>query len=322
MVSQLAPLALGDDAEALYRRVLRTPPAPLSVHASRLAWTRARAASALTALVEQGLCHLDDDGTVEVEDPRTALERLITRAERTLEEQRTALERSRTLIPSYVADRRVGLSSPQTALLPWESVPAATSANVVELLWRSTTGPCLTVTTTADVGPGIDPDIAEMMLQESRRVDREQRTIYMADRVGEPVFDAHMRLWAKTGEEQRVLAGPLNEFVVFGGSVVMAQEHWGDPASDYVVIRDAMLVTVFAELFERLWAIAIPATPESDDEVAVLKLLARGMKDEAIARHLGIGVRTARRRVAGLLDRYGVETRFQLGVEVARRGLL
>jgi DNA-binding NarL/FixJ family response regulator len=43
-----------------------------------------------------------------------------------------------------------------------------------------------------------------------------------------------------------------------------------------------------------------------------------GVKDEGIARYLGIGVRTVRRRVAALMDLYNVESRFQLGAAVTR----
>jgi DNA-binding NarL/FixJ family response regulator len=52
----------------------------------------------------------------------------------------------------------------------------------------------------------------------------------------------------------------------------------------------------------------------------VLELLALGAKDEVIARHLGVSLRTARRRVADLFDELGAATRFQAGVEAGRRG--
>jgi DNA-binding NarL/FixJ family response regulator len=54
----------------------------------------------------------------------------------------------------------------------------------------------------------------------------------------------------------------------------------------------------------------------------VLQLLTTGLKDEAIARQLGTSMRTTRRRIASLLATLGVATRFQAGVEAARRGLL
>ena len=47
-----------------------------------------------------------------------------------------------------------------------------------------------------------------------------------------------------------------------------------------------------------------------------------GAKDEQIARTLGLSLRTVRRRVADLMIELGVDTRFQAGVEAARRGWL
>ncbi|MFI6494765.1 hypothetical protein [Streptomyces sp. NPDC050564] len=45
----------------------------------------------------------------------------------------------------------------------------------------------------------------------------------------------------------------------------------------------------------------------------LLHLLTSGLKDEAAARHLGLSLRTVRRRIAALMDRTGANTRFQAG---------
>ena len=45
----------------------------------------------------------------------------------------------------------------------------------------------------------------------------------------------------------------------------------------------------------------------------------QGLKDEAIARLLGISLRTVRRRVASLMDDHQVSTRFQLALRLAER---
>ena len=42
----------------------------------------------------------------------------------------------------------------------------------------------------------------------------------------------------------------------------------------------------------------------------------------AVARNLGLSLRTVRRRIAALMNDLGVDTRFQAGVEAARRGWL
>ena len=54
----------------------------------------------------------------------------------------------------------------------------------------------------------------------------------------------------------------------------------------------------------------------------MLDLLQMGMKDESIARQLGVSLRTVRRRIADLMDDLGASTRFQAGAEAARRDLL
>jgi DNA-binding NarL/FixJ family response regulator len=57
-----------------------------------------------------------------------------------------------------------------------------------------------------------------------------------------------------------------------------------------------------------------------EERKRTLELLALGGKDEAVARHLGVSLRTVRRRVADLLEELGATTRFQAGMEAVRRG--
>lgn len=57
----------------------------------------------------------------------------------------------------------------------------------------------------------------------------------------------------------------------------------------------------------------------TDDRV-VLTHLARGNTDEAVARALGVSVRHLRRRIARLFAQLGATSRFEAGVEAARRG--
>ena len=54
----------------------------------------------------------------------------------------------------------------------------------------------------------------------------------------------------------------------------------------------------------------------------LLRQLAAGAKDEQIARTLGVSLRTVRRRIADLMTELGADSRFQAGVEAARRGWL
>ena len=85
-----------------------------------------------------------------------------------------------------------------------------------------------------------------------------------------------------------------------------------------------MIVQAFIQLFDRTFerALPIPADDESDVDAALLRLLAVGLKDEAIGRYLGCSLRTVRRRIAALMARHGAQTRFQLGAAVAASGLV
>ena len=60
----------------------------------------------------------------------------------------------------------------------------------------------------------------------------------------------------------------------------------------------------------------------TDDDLAVLRLLGRGLTTDAIARELGVSERTLRRRVRLICDRLGVKTPIEAVVWAARNRLI
>lgn len=60
--------------------------------------------------------------------------------------------------------------------------------------------------------------------------------------------------------------------------------------------------------------------PLDGRDVHILSLLSAGRTDAAIARQSGISQRTVERRVRALMNQLGAATRFQAGVQAARRG--
>ena len=103
----------------------------------------------------------------------------------------------------------------------------------------------------------------------------------------------------------------------------MALAAWDDPDAGYAVIRDRLTVKLFTAYFDLAWKRAVPAPSVSgrggSGDPKLVELLELGLKDEAIARYLGVSLRTVRRRVAHLMAVNGVDTRFQLGWALARR---
>lgn len=126
-----------------------------------------------------------------------------------------------------------------------------------------------------------------------------------------------------TGQLQRVSDNVETEFLLLGDEAVITLAGWADPTSPYVFVRHPALVRCFAAWFELMWSVAPEVeVPEGGSDDALIRMLALGAKDEMIARTLHVGLRTVRRRVAALMDQYGVGTRLQLGAALERDGRL
>ena len=147
--------------------------------------------------------------------------------------------------------------------------------------------------------------------------------MYPASALSSPQGQRWMNVWGEVGEDQRILPTTDTEFAVFGDTAVVALAGWDDPARGYAVIRDPLTVKLYTAYFDLAWKQAVPAPTvggrEGSGDPKLVELLELGMKDEAIARYLGVSLRTVRRRVAHLMAVNGVDTRFQLGWALARR---
>lgn len=97
-----------------------------------------------------------------------------------------------------------------------------------------------------------------------------------------------------------------------------------------VLVRSSGLLDTLSSLFEMIWHQAAPLRdPDStaptvvdDQDRRMLLYLNSGVTDDAIARELGVSGRTVARRIGRLQELLGARTRFQLGAQATRRGLL
>jgi len=324
--SHLAVFQISADAEELYRRALRSGPSTLEPFAVELGWSLSLATEALESLIGARLVRETVDGLIVVEHPRPALERLLGDEEARLDTRRRELADARAAIARFTAEHRAAGASrgaPDTKPV-WEIVSSQMAVSMVENTLRSTTGLIRNSVLSLQVGPGLDEEGVRMR-RAALAGGREQRAIYSIAAVEDPAGRRWVRSMADAGEQQRVSASPPSEFTIFGGDVVLAMAEWGSAESDHIVIRNPMLIAAFTTMFDYAWDLAHPMPGARRDIVQdrqLLTLLASGFKDEAIARYLGWGVRTVRRRVAKLMDDLGAETRFQLGAAAQSRGLL
>ncbi|WP_052398098.1 helix-turn-helix transcriptional regulator [Streptomyces sp. NRRL F-5123] len=135
------------------------------------------------------------------------------------------------------------------------------------------------------------------------------------------------------GEEARILPhAPMKIILADDQAGLIPLVATPEVLDSCILVRPSALLDALSALFETLWQQAQPYVPDgllaageadggpTQDELRILSLLAVGLSDDAIARQLGIGLRTVQRRVQALLVRLGAGSRFQAGVLAADRG--
>lgn len=262
--------------------------------------------------------HVEDLG-----DPREILREMLNGELARLEERRTQLAEIGSVLSQLPTLDAAAHPLPESQPA-WEPMSDEMAAPMIQHLAMDTEGLIRNCVVTLEVGPGLDEGTIRSGRDRMRRGLR-RRTLYPLSVVETPAGQRWLRSWGDAGEEQRVLANPPTDFAVFGDKAVMAVVGWGDAESGYVLIRHPMLVAAFTSLFDALFDLALPVPEDggaTDEERRLLGLMALGVKDEAIARYLGWSLRTVRRRVARLMERQGVQTRFQLGACAVRDDLV
>ncbi len=143
--------------------------------------------------------------------------------------------------------------------------------------------------------------------------------------VGAAVVTAEDRLVVETlsraGMEVR-LARALDSWVYADPGVLSALPViWGEhPPTSIMIIRDPAITAVVSAYAELIWAGATPYAEPTPEWADVLRMLALGLSDSAIASAQGTSLRTVQRRVAEAMSHYAVDSRFELGAAWAFDG--
>jgi DNA-binding CsgD family transcriptional regulator len=95
-------------------------------------------------------------------------------------------------------------------------------------------------------------------------------------------------------------------------------------------VRNESVVEFLLDVFNHLWDAATPlerfesgyAEVADDLQQTIAGLMAKGFTDEVLARKLGMSVRTCRRHIAAMMRDLDAVSRFQAGVQAARRSLV
>lgn len=321
--SPLAVLGFTAVDESLYRFLLRNPGLAATSVGESLGLPPADVHDSLDRLAEAGLVELAGQ-EVRVVPPDQGLGRLISDESRRLQGVGEQLESLRRILPSLVVDHLASQSHTNGSI----SVEVREGGDVLDLirgLAASSTGDLMWLRPDQWRLPsvaGIDDWVKELV-----KSGRRSRAIYPARALEEA--PAAVRDRAEAGEHVRVLAEVPSRVAILGRAAALIPERWGVNTGRRLVVREESLVCALTALFESMWdrAVAVPGidglTEEAGrtpDRALLLDQLARGAKDEQIARAMGMSLRTVRRRVAQILDELGVDSRFQAGVEAVRRG--
>ncbi|MZD06608.1 helix-turn-helix transcriptional regulator [Streptomyces sp. SID5785] len=301
-----------------------------ALQSGRLA--RAEAASA-PCLLESALLHPDPDDAdwLRPVPPTAALTRRLQPIEREIQERRAlAVELAETFEPF------MAISS--------QGRPATHSITVLEGFSRINaaievaTAECRSEILTVQPGGGrSEYALTEAMKLGQGVLDRgiTMRTLYQHTARHSQGTLVYAEVMTQGNVEIRTLEELIERLMIFDRTVAFI------PASDdretgrqvALELRHPGLVSYLAKVFEQLWQRAVPiledAAPYSPPidgitgvQRSIARLLVEGHVDEAIARRLGMNVRTCRAHIAKIAAALGSGSRAQLGFLIAQSGIL
>lgn len=129
---------------------------------------------------------------------------------------------------------------------------------------------------------------------------------------------------------------PISAVVCDDDTAILDISRFDPQGAGSVEVRESGPVLAVASLLERMWRLAAPfgpmraaaqrkehgesSAPLDERDQAILGLMSAGASDQAIARNIGVSVRTVERRVRYIMEHLGAATRFHAGAQAVRRG--
>ncbi len=321
--SLLGALGLAPAQERTYEALLRQSGLRLPEVAAALGRSPRALEEDLAPLGERGLLQVRD-GRVHVEAPASALARLIVQradAAASAQGDLVAMVRAVPLLVAAAAD-----SGEVDAVRPidGEVTSGGNPAALIASLLARTRGDLVWLRPDTDRLPPSREAAMVALVRDLVASGRRSRAIYPVRLLHQAPRVVHDR--AEVGEEIRVLPDVPTRMFVIGTTHAVLPEPLGFADEPRTLVRQQGIVEALVLLFEQLWERASPVQEfevgDADLRRFLLAQLAAGAHDEQIARKLGISLRTVRRRVADLMSDLGADSRFQAGVEAARRGWL
>ncbi|MEY9925419.1 DNA-binding CsgD family transcriptional regulator [Catenulispora sp. GP43] len=313
----LGSLGLDPLAQAVYSAMLADPSVGVRELKDRLGQEEGRIRDTLDRLVELALLRpsREQPGELYPVSLVAGMQLLVQRQEAELAAGRDAVAAGRAAVADRkLAERLFGLDAVQAEL---EQLLAGASDEVLSMVPGSAV-PAATL----KAAEALDEDM-------TRRV--RSRILYHSTVRQDPTTIAYGKWMAERGSEIRLSPAVTRRLLIVDGKTAVVPIKPNEASVGALCVREPGLIDQLTALFELIWMDAVPlGMPSVADSGAtlsptdrhLLRLLADGLTDEAAAKRLGISARTVRRIMADLMDRLDAESRFEAGVEAARRGWL
>lgn len=174
------------------------------------------------------------------------------------------------------------------------------------------------------------PSLAAAALRDIEALERGviMRTLYQHSARRHPVTREYVAQVTPRGAEVRTLDEFFNRMIIVDRRVAVIPS--SEDPSTAVVVRESSVVSYLIDVFERAFARGRPFTSNADRDTSgvaseqramTIRMLVEGHADAVSAKRLGVSPRTYAGYVADLKRQYDVQSRFQLGYYMGRRGI-
>ena len=314
---------LTSDADAAYRAMLAEPRWGVDDLAAHLGMSSRRIRKALDVLADLALLQRTSDGELQPISPEGGFAALLADAEREIQERQNQIEAARSAVAAIAAEQDTRRGSGDVLRLDGLD---AVRARLVELS-RGARQECLSFSPNGAHRP--DAMSASRPLNEAALARGVKlRCVYQDAFRNDADTIAYAEWLTGLGGDVRTVPSVPMQIVVVDREVAILPTNPADSRAGAIEVRNLGMLAVVCALFENVWSAATPlGTARIVDgqglsplEREVLKFLSEGHTDDSLARRLGVSVRTVRRTIADLTERLGATSRFQAGVNAARRG--
>ncbi|MFC4335942.1 LuxR C-terminal-related transcriptional regulator [Salininema proteolyticum] len=315
----LEPLGFDQLTEVVYTAILEERETSVDGIAQSLKLAQETVAQTVDNLAKMQLIVENSLGRLAAVDPQLGLAAMLTNQHADLVRRQQDIERSRLAVATWLTRYSGDDSSPEPdaeRILGRENIQSR-----LQRLESECESEVLSLSPVNSLPP--------TRIEESRPLYRQSlargiriRAVYLDSvRQDKPTMD-HLRwLTAEGGQVRTIPSLPVRMLIVDRARALIpiANERCSDGA---LLLVNENVVTAMAALFLDVWRESTPIDTGhrggeqtlTRQEIHVLRLWSQGLKDDAVARKMGLTSRTIRRISSDLMDKMGAKSRFMAGV--------